>query len=96
MTEPTTKPGVKIYRPLKAIKLHCLECSGESANEAVGCQILGCTLWPLRLGCNFGSSVYNRRVKGFFERGGEQVKEIRAMGLDMPDYLELTKRSGKS
>ena len=86
------KPEVKVYRPVRAIKLHCLDCAGETRDEVIGCQILDCALWPWRLGCTFGSTVYRRRVIGLFERGGELVNEIRALGLDMPDYLELTKK----
>jgi len=86
------RPAVGVYRPLKAIKLHCLDCAGESSNEVIGCQILDCTLWPYRLGCGMTSGVYRRRVIGLFERGGELVNDIRAVGLDMPDYLNLTKK----
>ncbi len=34
----------------KAIRLHCVECSGGSAVEARMCVTVGCSLWPFRLG----------------------------------------------
>ena len=34
----------------KAIKAHCVECSGGSAQEAKMCTAVGCNLWPLRFG----------------------------------------------
>ncbi|MEI7606184.1 MAG: hypothetical protein WCJ64_02245 [Rhodospirillaceae bacterium] len=34
----------------KAIRLHCVECSGCSAVEARMCVTVGCNLWPFRLG----------------------------------------------
>ena len=40
----------KPLRPLKAIRLKCLDCSGESAPEVRECLITYCPLWPYRLG----------------------------------------------
>lgn len=34
----------------KAIKTHCLECSGFSASERKQCQVRGCALWAFRNG----------------------------------------------
>lgn len=38
--------------PLKAIKKHCLECSGYEKKEVRGCKIIDCVLYPYRLGSN--------------------------------------------
>jgi len=38
--------------PIKAIRLHCLECSGGSSNEVKLCVIPDCRLYPFRLGKN--------------------------------------------
>ena len=38
--------------PLKAIKLHCIDCSGGSYNEAKLCPAEDCDLHPFRLGKN--------------------------------------------
>jgi hypothetical protein len=73
---------------LKAIQKNCVECMGGSAYEVPLCQILDCHVWPFRLGCGMGSKTYRRRVKGAWERGGEQVEEIRSMALKLPDFLK--------
>jgi hypothetical protein len=93
--EEYIKPEIKVYRPLKAIKVHCMDCAGESFNEVIGCQILDCALWPWRLGVRPTSSVYQRRVKKFFERGGEIVDEVHGLGLDMADYLKMTGKTSR-
>jgi hypothetical protein len=36
--------------PAKAIKLHCLDCSGGSMGERRNCHIKTCPLWPFRCG----------------------------------------------
>lgn len=38
--------------PLKAIKKHCLECSGYEKKEVRECKITECVLFPYRLGSN--------------------------------------------
>ena len=38
--------------PLKAIRAHCVECSGDSPAEARMCVTATCPLWPYRLGKN--------------------------------------------
>ena len=41
-----TKP----LTPLKAIKLHCYQCSGENKAEVRKCQIPTCPLYSYRFG----------------------------------------------
>ena len=38
--------------PLKAIKKHCLECSGYEKKQVRECVIKDCVLFPYRLGSN--------------------------------------------
>ncbi len=38
--------------PLKAIKKHCLECSGYEKKQVRECEIKECVLFPFRLGSN--------------------------------------------
>jgi hypothetical protein len=38
--------------PLKAIKKHCLECSGYEKKQVRECLIKDCVLFPYRLGSN--------------------------------------------
>ena len=44
---------VKETKPIsapKAIRYHCLDCSGGSPAEVRGCGIPKCPLWPFRMG----------------------------------------------
>lgn len=36
--------------PLKRIRQHCLQCSGDSSNEVKDCPIKSCPLYDLRFG----------------------------------------------
>lgn len=50
--------------PLKAIRAHCLECSGKSTNEVRLCPISVCPLFPYRLGHNPArAGIGNKRAK---------------------------------
>jgi len=42
--------AVPYLTPAKAIKLHCLDCSGGSQGDRRNCHITTCPLWPFRLG----------------------------------------------
>ncbi len=42
----------KTLTPLKAIKKHCLECSGYEKKEVRECVIKDCVLFPFRQGSN--------------------------------------------
>ena len=41
-----------IPTPIKAIRLHCLECMGNSYLEVEKCSRPKCPLWSYRLGTN--------------------------------------------
>lgn len=41
---------MKTPRPLKAIRLACLDCSGWSSKEVELCEHNTCVLWELRFG----------------------------------------------
>lgn len=45
-----SKEEMKVYTPLKAIRLKCLDCSNGSFVEVKYCPCENCTLWPYRLG----------------------------------------------
>jgi len=36
--------------PIKAIRQHCVECSGGVFKHVLWCPVASCTLWPYRLG----------------------------------------------
>jgi hypothetical protein len=40
----------KELTPLRAIRKHCIECSGNLVKNALWCQVTSCTLWRYRLG----------------------------------------------
>lgn len=39
-----------INRPLKAIRLKCLDCCNDGYDAVKFCTVYGCTLWPYRFG----------------------------------------------
>ena len=41
---------VKEITPMKAIRQHCLSCSGGSPKEVADCIIKDCSLYPYRFG----------------------------------------------
>ncbi len=56
--------------PLRAIKKHCLECSGYEKKEVRECKMTDCVLFEYRLGRNpkrsgIGSSKNLHSRKGF-------------------------------
>ena len=42
----------EITNPVKAIKMKCLDCSGDSLDEVRQCPITSCALYPFRMGKN--------------------------------------------
>ena len=41
---------MKVLTPIKAIRAHCVECSGGQRAEVRFCTIQNCPLWPYRMG----------------------------------------------
>lgn len=41
-----------LQNPVKAIRAHCIDCSGGSSNEVSLCPMTECPLYPFRLGKN--------------------------------------------
>lgn len=39
-----------IPRPLRAIRLKCLDCSGQQPSEVRDCTVRSCALWSYRMG----------------------------------------------
>ena len=50
----------KMARPLKSIRLKCLDCSGWSANEVKHCAHTNCILYPLRFGKKPKGTKYSK------------------------------------
>ena len=63
---------MKIARPLRAIKLKCLDCSGWNRNEVKLCGHTDCILHPLRFGkkpkgvnySTVSAKEYEKRIEG--------------------------------
>lgn len=49
MIKKTHNDELTIYR--RAVRQHCLDCSGGSTKEAERCKVKGCALWSLRPKC---------------------------------------------
>lgn len=71
----------------KAIKAHCLECSGGAYRTALLCSIFDCPLWPYRMGIALSSKQYQTSLKRVFTESGYDVKELLKDGVDMPFFL---------
>ena len=37
---------MEVFRPLKAIRLKCLDCSNGSSHEVRFCPVMSCPLYP--------------------------------------------------
>ena len=61
--------------PIKAIRKHCLSCSGESPKEVRLCVIKDCPLYPYRLGKN-----PNRKPRVLTEEQKESLKKRLSKG----------------
>ena len=47
-----TACGHKAMSPLKALRLRCLDCCGDSSAEVRMCVAVDCPAWPFRMGKN--------------------------------------------
>lgn len=47
-----TQTNEKYVPPLRAIRLRCLDCSGDSYTEVELCPVTNCSLWHYRFGKN--------------------------------------------
>lgn len=74
----------------RAVRKHCLECSGGSADVAL-CLVRDCPLWPFRLGCR--SNEARQRVEETWARGGEAVEAAQNAGLAITDFIQEKRAS---
>ena len=44
--------GRQPISPLRALRMRCIDCSGDSANEVRLCTAVQCPAWPFRMGKN--------------------------------------------
>lgn len=67
---------MEVLRPLKAIRMKCLDCCGGSSNEVKLCDIDTCTLWPYRSGHRPGYVKKAHAREGFAENDMEDEEII--------------------
>jgi hypothetical protein len=41
---------IKIYSPIKAIRIKCIDCCCHQPSEIKNCEITTCPIWPYRMG----------------------------------------------
>ena len=51
---------MKKLTPIKAIRKHCKDCSGNSTKEVANCLISNCSLYPYRMGMR--PRTYEKRL----------------------------------
>ncbi len=73
--KPLHKPAEPITSPLKAIRANCIDCMGGYARLVSSCELVGCPLWPYRMGKNpFRTRKVSEEER---ERLRTQMKELR-------------------
>jgi hypothetical protein len=77
----------------KAIRLKCLDCSGESAKEVTLCHCFDCPLWPFRIGLSPRTEGYKKRVQRALDSHKEDVEELKNMGIDISNFLPDNKKA---
>ena len=59
---------MKVVRPLKAIRLKCLDCSGWNQSEVFKCVHEACILFPLRFGKKPTGVQYEKMSMAEYEK----------------------------
>jgi len=74
----------------RAIKLKCLDCSGNIPKEVTLCLLVDCPLWPFR----FGYSIKDKRFKKRMDSAKKNYPEdYREMSELFSAYLETPSNS---
>ena len=58
----------------EAIRLKCLDCSGDSPREVTLCVIRECPLWPFRFGYGMNTQQYRQRMTTAKKRYSNEYK----------------------
>jgi hypothetical protein len=78
--------GHKPMSPLRAIRAHCLDCCGSSAQEVAKCIALRCPSWPFRVGSNpYRDSPSDEQREAMQERGRRLAKANKSLRSDAED-----------
>jgi len=66
----------------KAIRLFCLDHSGDSPKEVTLCHQVDCPLYLFRFGCSDKSKRYQKRMEAAKRRYPEEYKEVQSLLSD--------------
>ena len=69
-----------------AIRLHCLECAGDSRKDVTLCHLFDCPLWPWRTGTHISSGTYAERISKALVNYPEDVAELVKLGTDVSRF----------
>lgn len=69
-----------------AIRLHCLECAGDSRKDVSLCHLFDCPLWPWRTGSHITSRTCIERVSKALENYPEDAAELVELGVDIGKF----------
>ncbi len=73
--------GHKRMSPLRALRLRCIDCSGDSAAEVRLCTAVTCPAWSFRMGANPwrtpASEAKRERARAFLKERGLLAKNLR-------------------
>jgi len=63
---------MKRLTPVRAIRLKCLDCSGNHPSEVRNCSVVDCPLYPYRMGRNPKREGIGNQKGGFYEKPSTQ------------------------
>ena len=72
--------------PLRALRLHCLDCCNESAQEVRLCTAVDCASWPFRLGKNPWLSPLSAVARA---QRADLMRRNRVSALTTPDKTQV-------
>ena len=87
--------GHQRMSPLRALRLRCVDCSGDSVAEVRLCTAVTCPAWPFRMGANPwrapASETKRMRARALLEERGLLAKnQRRRRGSDEPQEVPAT------
>ena len=66
----------------QAIRLYCLDHSGDSPKEVTLCHLVDCMLYPFRFGYSNKDKRYEKRMKTAERNYPEEYKEVQRLLSD--------------
>ena len=84
--------GHRRMSPLHALRLRCIDCSGDSATEVRMCTAVRCPAWPFRMGTNPWRASVSEARREAARRAAAKMNAIRVRDSSIP---RLDARSGE-